>query len=97
MSTAYRRLESASEDQIFAFLDKNLKESHLIYRRLEGLNTYFRSEAPKEERGRIKGIKSELSSMKNSLVKSNQKKHEYVALKEEEGQMKKLGIKMEND
>ncbi len=97
MSTAYLRLESASEDQIFKFLDINLKELHLIYRRLEGLNTYFRSEAPTEERGRIKGIKIELSSMKNSLVKSNQKKHEYVALKEEERQMKKLGIKMEND
>lgn len=97
MSTAYHRLEEASEEQIFDFLNKNLGDLHLIHRRMEGLSTYFRSEFTQAERNRFKGIKIELAALKNSIVKANKIKHDYVSRREEEEQMKKLGIKMEND
>ena len=60
---------------------------------MEALDTYFKTEVPREK---VKGIKIELSSIKNSIVKANQKKHEYVAKKEEYDQFKKLGIDPDN-
>jgi hypothetical protein len=97
MSTAYQRLEGAGEEQMFDFLGKNLGDLQLIYRRMEGLNTYFRSEFTQSERNKLKGIKLELAALKNSIVKTNKIKHDYVSGKEEEQQMKKLGIRMEDD
>lgn len=97
MSTAYQRLSGAGEEQIFDFLNKNLGDLQLIYRRMEGLNTYFRSEFTQAERNKLKGIKLELTALKNSIVKANKIKHDYVSKKEEEQQMKKLGIRMEDD
>ena len=40
----------------------------------------------------FKGMKMELVTMKNTLVKTNQKRAEYVAVIEEKMQMEKLGI-----
>jgi len=97
MSTAYQRLEGAGEEQIFDFLNKNLGDLQLIYRRMEGLSTYFRSEFTQTERNKLKGIRLELTALKNSIVKTNKIRHDYVSRKEEEQQMKKLGIRMEND
>lgn len=97
MSTAYQRLEGAGEEQMFDFLGKNLGDLQLIYRRMEGLSTYFRSEFTQSERNKLKGIKLELAALKNSIVKTNKIKHDYVSGKEEEQQMKKLGIIMEDD
>jgi len=97
MSTAYQRLEGAGEEQIFDFLGKNLGDLQLIYRRMEGLSTYFRSEFTQAERYKLKDTKLELAALKNSVVKTNKIKHDYVSRKEEEQQMKKLGIRMKDD
>jgi hypothetical protein len=40
----------------------------------------------------IRGIKLEITAIKNSVVKANQKRHEYVSQKEEIEQLKKLGV-----
>jgi hypothetical protein len=96
-STLFRKLEVSPEEKVFDFLNKNLARLQLIHRRLNGLMSYFKTEISREDRVKLKGIKLELNSIKNSIVKSNQKKHEYVAFKEEEAQMKKLGIKKENN
>jgi hypothetical protein len=37
----------------------------------------------------MRGIKPELSAIKNGIVKANQKRHEYIAQKEEVEQMKR--------
>ncbi len=91
-STTYRKLEGAGEDRIFQLLSRNLEELQLLNRRLNALDTFFKSEIPPEERNRLRGIKLELNGIKNSVIKANQKRHEYVAQKEEEEQMRKLGI-----
>jgi len=90
--SGYTHLEASSEEQIVEFLGKNLAEVERMRRRLEGLNSYFQGEAPREQRARLKGVKIPLESVKSCIVKANQKKHEYVAHKEEEEQMRKLGI-----
>ncbi|AEJ20229.1 hypothetical protein [Gracilinema caldarium] len=86
------KLENASEDQLFSILSKNIEELQKIHRTLTALDEFFKSEVSKENREKIRGIKPELSSIKNTIVKANQKRHEYIAQKEEQEQLKKLGI-----
>ncbi len=92
-SNLFRRIETSPDDKVFDFLNKNLAKLQLVHRRLNGLMSYFKTEIAREDRSKLRGIKLELNSIKNSIVKSNQKKHEYAAFKEEEAQMRKLGIK----
>ncbi len=94
-STTYRKLENSSEDGIFSLLNHNLINLQLVHRRMSGLFNTFRSEVTRDKRAKIRGIKLELNAIKNSVVKGNQKKHEYVAIKEEEEQMRRLGLKKE--
>ena len=80
------------EEQILTYLERSVKDLQSIHRILTALDEYFKSSVSREERDQIKGIKPELASIKNSYVKANQIRHEYSAQKEEEEQMKRLGI-----
>jgi len=91
-STSFARLSEASEQQIDAFLKKNIGELQLLYRRLQGLNEYLLQEAPTEQKDQLKGIKIELSGLKNCIVRANRRRYEYVALKEEEVRLQQLGV-----
>jgi hypothetical protein len=86
------KLESMSEEQLLQFLDRNIREVQSLHKTLVALDEFFKASATKEERDRIKGVKPELAALKNSIVRSNQLRHEYSAQKEEEEQMKRLGI-----
>lgn len=90
--SGYKRLEQAGEEQLFTFLHKHIDELQIIHRRLSGLETFFRSEIPRENRASIRGIKIELTAIQNCIVKANQKRHDYVARKEEMEQLRKLGV-----
>jgi hypothetical protein len=90
---AYSRLEAMEEEQIITFLEKNIREVQMLHKTLSGLDEFFKTEASREERDKIKGIKPELSTIKNDILRANQLRHEYSAQKEEEEQMKRLGIK----
>jgi hypothetical protein len=95
-SSAYTRMEAMSEEQIISLLEKNIREVQTLHRTLNSLDEYFKLEAPREERSKIKGVKPELATIKNNIVRANQLRHEYSAAKEEEEQMKRLGIKPAN-
>ena len=97
MTPAHQRIAESSEDQIFKFLNKNIEELQIMLKRLPALDTYFKTEIPKEQRGRIRGIKIEVNAIKNAVVKANKKKHEYVSQKEEEQQLKRLGVQTDAD
>ncbi|MDR3201416.1 MAG: hypothetical protein LBT68_08140 [Spirochaetales bacterium] len=88
----YSRMEKSDESTLFSFLEKQMGELSIAYRRLQGLDTFFKSEVPREQRASLHGIKIELTAIQNSMARATQKKHEYVARKEEYEQMKKLGI-----
>jgi hypothetical protein len=88
----YQKLEAADEDQVLEFLSKQISELHVIHRRMNSLNTHFLSEVPRETRTRLRGIKIQLTAIRNGIVKANQRKHEYVSRREEAEQMKRLGI-----
>jgi hypothetical protein len=91
--TLYNRMEKADEETLYAFLDKQMGDLALAYRRLQGLDTFFKNAVGQEQKANLRGIKIELTAINNSLVRANQKKHEYIARKDESEQMKRLGIK----
>jgi hypothetical protein len=86
------KLKAMTEEQVFGYLERAIKDLQSLHRILTALDEYFKSSVPREERDKIKGIKPELASIKNCYVKANQIRHDYSAQKEEEEQMKKLGI-----
>jgi hypothetical protein len=91
-STSFVRLSEASEQQIDTFLKKNIGELQLLFRRLQGLNEYLRQEAPAELKEQLKGIKIELSGLKNCVVRANHRRYEYVALREQEVRLQQMGV-----
>lgn len=88
----YNRIAVLKEEAIMDFLNKHLAESNELMIRLTALDEFFKEAADVNDRPRIKGIKMELTTLKNTLVKTNQRRAEYAAYVEEQTQMKKLGI-----
>lgn len=97
MSTRFQKLENADESAVYDFLEKQIMETQGIFHTLSAVDTFFKTEAPREQRKQIKGIKLEITGIKNNLLKANQKRYEYVSRKEEMEQLKKLGISVESD
>lgn len=93
---AYKRLEAATEEQLFSVLGKNIEEIQSIHKTLSALDSFFKAEMGGELKDRVRGIKPELAAIKNGIIKANQKRHEYLSQKEELEQMKKLGINIES-
>ncbi|MDR0443003.1 MAG: hypothetical protein LBH44_06325 [Treponema sp.] len=89
---AYTKLSNMTEEQIIGYLERNIRDVQAFHKTLGALDDFFKSNAPSDIREKIKGIKPELSTMKNSIVRANQLRYEYSAQKEEDDQMKRLGI-----
>lgn len=89
----FKRVESMPEEQAFKFLERNIEELQKTLRTLAALDEFFRSEALPEDRGRIRNIKTELTTVKGAVIKANQRKHEYIAQCEEREQLRRLGIR----
>ena len=90
------KLEEMTEEQLIPFLDKNIREVQTIHKTLSALDDYFKSEMI-EEKEKIKGIKPELGTIKNAIIKANAKSYEYSAQMEEEQQLRRLGVKPESE
>jgi hypothetical protein len=89
---SWRRLETAPEDQVFKFLERSMEELQLLVKRMNALDDYFKANAGVEDRAKLRSVKTDTAAIKGALIKANQKKHEYVAQKEEVEQMRRLGI-----
>jgi len=89
---AYNKLSTMPEEQIITYLEKNIKEVTALHKTLNSLDEFFKANVEAGERDKIKGIKPDLSALKNTYVKANQQLYEYNAQKEEAEQMKKLGL-----
>jgi len=88
---AYNKLSAMTEEQIIGYLEKNIKDVQTYHRILGSLDDFFKTNVQQEDRGKIKGIKPELSALKNTYIKANQLRYDYSAQKEAEEQMKRLG------
>jgi hypothetical protein len=96
-SAEAQKLGAASEEKILDFLNKNISSLQILHRQLTGFNNYFKNEIQKDRHSKAKfrGLRVELSAVKNSIIKANQARHEYVSVKEEQDQMKQLGVERE--
>jgi hypothetical protein len=86
------KLNAMQEEQITGYLERTIRDVQNIFKTLTALDEYFKSTVTPEDRGKIKGIKPELASIKNCIVRANQLRYEYSAAKEEQEQMKRMGI-----
>ena len=93
--TAVKKLEGMNEEHLIELLQRNMKDVLNLHKTLNGLDDYFKNAADKDTRPKIKGIKPELSALKNTITKANEKLQDYNAQKEEAEQFKNLGINME--
>jgi hypothetical protein len=89
---AFNTMRSMDEEQLMGVLEKNIKDVQAIHKILGALDDFFKLEAGREDRDKVKGIKPELAVMKNTIATANRWSHDYNAKKEEDEQMKKLGI-----
>ena len=93
---ATTKLESMQEEQLVGFLERNIRELQSLHRTLNALDEFFKAEVDREDRDKIRGIKPELATIKNAILRANSKRHEYSAQKEEEEQLKRLGVRPES-
>lgn len=91
-SPAYQKVELMEEQQILDLLTRHIAEIATIMKQCSGLDEYFKQTADAAIRERMRGIKVEISAIRNNLVKANQCRAEYTAQVEEQQQLKKLGI-----
>ncbi len=91
-ASGYVKLESQSEGAIEEYLIKQLAECNKLMVLLQALDEYFKSTVKNENKLKVKGLKMELTAMKNVMVKTNQRKADYSAYMEEAEQLKRLGI-----
>ena len=91
--SAAGKLEAMQEEQLVGFLERNVRELQNLHKTLNALDDFFKAEVARENRDKIKGIKPELGAIKNAIVRANAKRYEYSAQKEEEEQLKRLGVK----
>ena len=88
----FRKIAAAQEETVLGFINRQLADNREILLELNALDEYFKSQASTANKDKIKGMKMELVTMKNTLVKANQKRAEYVSVAEEKMQLEKLGI-----
>jgi len=86
------KLETMQEDQLISFLERNVRELQSLHKTLTALDEFFKAEVDRGDRDKIKGIKPELGTIKNAILRANSKRHEFNAQKEEEQQLKRLGV-----
>lgn len=91
-SIGYKKVLSLPEEKILEFISSQITECNKLMVILAALDRFFKSEAAPYDKAKIKGLKIDITTLKNSIVKTNQRRAEYIAYVEEEEQMKKLGI-----
>lgn len=91
-SSGYSRLNAMQDEGIIEFINKHVSENTKLFSLLAGLDDFFKNSVSAMNRSKIKGIKMELSALKNNFIRVNQYRAEYTAYVEEKAQLKKLGI-----
>jgi hypothetical protein len=90
------KLEAMQEEQLTAFLDKNIRDVQSLHKTLSALDEFFKAEVDRTDREKVRGIKPELATIKNAIIRANSKRHEYNAQKEEEEQLRRLGVSLDS-
>jgi hypothetical protein len=89
----FQALLQKGEDEILSWFERQFLDAAKIVERLNGLDLYFKTEVPKERRAQVKGIKAEVSQIRTAMSNANKQRHEAVGRREEQEQLRRLGIK----
>ena len=92
---AASKLDAMQEEQLIGFLERSIRDMQSIHKTLTALDEFFKKEVDKDDRDKIRGIKPELGTIKNAILRANSKRHEYSAQKEEGEQLRRLGVSPE--
>lgn len=92
-SPQFQGLLAKTEDEILDWFDRQFIEASKSVERMAGLDEFFKTEVPKDNRSQVKGVKTEVSSVRIGMANANKLKHEYVGKREEQEQLKRLGIR----
>lgn len=90
-----RKIAASAEEAILQFVNKQLSDNKEMLTLFTAADEYFKTAASAANRSKIKGLKIDLVSVNNVLVKANKRRAEYTAIIDEITQMQKLGIKDE--
>ena len=91
-SSESQKINAAEDDAVLQFLSKQLSETKEIFLILTGLDVYFKSAANSKDKIKIKGLKMELLTLQNAIIKANQKRVEYCSTVEDQIKFQKLGM-----
>jgi hypothetical protein len=91
-SKGSEKFESLGDDEVMGFLERAIKDMQDMYKTLKAMDEYFKTTVDREDRNKVKGIKPELSTIKNAFLKANEKYAEYSDLKEKGKQFKPADI-----
>ena len=91
-SSSVQKIASMDEKTILDYVQRQLSECHSMQTTLGGLDEFFKASVTLLNRRKVKGIQIELTTVKNTLIKINQRKAEYLSVISEREQMKKLGV-----
>lgn len=94
-SVQHARIAASPETVLFPFLSKQIAEMQDVMILLDALDGYFKVNVTKGDKSRIKGLKIELATISNCVIKARSRCQEYSALAEEAKQMKELNAKGE--
>ena len=90
-SDIQQRLTGMSNEQLLELVNKYIVICNGYLKTLSGLDDYYKA-ADLTLRSKMKGIKIELTTIRNAVIKANQCRAEYASYTEEAEQMKKLGL-----
>ncbi len=91
-SVVQQKIKQLSDEALLSNLTKHISESNELLKQMAGLDEFYKTIRP-EVRTKVKGIKMEITTITNSIIKANQYRAEYTTSVEEELQMQRLGIK----
>ena len=88
----YQKIASMPEEKIAEFVASQIADCNRLMILLGALDEFFKNAASPMNKSKVKGLKIDITTLKNSVVKANQLRVEYTSYIEEEAQMRKLGI-----
>lgn len=87
------KIEKAPDDTLLEFLNKQITENREILTLLIASDEYFKSNVTSASRGKIKGLKIDLVTVNNAIVKANKRRADYLDAAEGAMIKEKLGLK----
>lgn len=92
-STLARKVKASSDEQVLSFLVRLIEAMQVELRKIQAFDAFFLKEFEKNNiKHKFKSAISAQNILKETIIKANQRRYEYIATKEEEEQLKKLGI-----